>query len=103
MGLKILQCNGKGATQGVVCDGCAPIPPLHKGQQPRAVGADHPLALVPFTQLAAPGFASPPVLQGVVGAGDPQGLACHALEHRGVVGSGQHWGGDVHLLFHSFA
>lgn len=90
VGLKIPQCNGEHATQGIIRDGCAPIPPLQKGQQPRAVGTDHSLtcALL-IIQLAAPGFASPQVLQGVVGAGDLQGLACGALEHCGVVGLGQ--------------
>ena len=98
VGLKIPQRNGECATQGIVHDGRAPIAPLQEGQQPRGVSADHLLAQALFTQLAAPGFASPPVLQEVVGAGDPQGPACRALEHRGVVGSGQLWGGDIHSL-----
>lgn len=89
MGLKIPQCNGECATQGIIRDGRAPIPPLQEGQQPRGVGTDHLLAQTLFTQLAAPGFASPPVLQGVVGTEDTQGPACHALEYCGVLGSGQ--------------
>lgn len=63
------------------------------------MGANHPLARALFIQLAAPGFASPPVLQGVVWAGDLQGPARHTLEHRCVVGSGQLWGGDIPSLF----
>ena len=63
------------------------------------MGANDPLAWAPCLQLAAPGFASPPVLQGVVGAGDLQGPACHTLEHRRVVGPGQLWEGDIPSLF----
>lgn len=99
VGLKIPQRNGECAPQGVIHDGRAPIPPLEERQQPRAVGADHPLARALFIQLAAPGFASPPVLQGVVGARHLQGPARHALEYGGVVGSGQLWGEDTHSLF----
>lgn len=99
VGLKIPQRNGECAPQGIIHDGRAPIPPLQERQQPRAVGADDPLARALFIQLAAPGFASAPVLQGVVGAGDLQGPARHALEYGGVVGSGQLWGGDIHSLF----
>ena len=101
VGLKIPQRDGECAPQGVVRDGRAPVAPLQEGQQP-GVGADHLLAQAFFTQLAAPGFASPPVLQGVVGAGDPQGAAHHALEHRGVVRPGQLWGRDVPSLHHVF-
>lgn len=102
VGLKIPQRDGECAPQGVICDGRAPVAPLQEGQQPRGVGADHLLAQAFFTQLAAPGFASPPVLEGVVGAGDPQGPAHRALEHRGVVRSGQLWGGDVPSLHRVF-
>lgn len=101
VGLKIPQCDGEYATQGIVSDDCAPIPPLQEGQQPQAVGTDHLLARAIFTQLATPGFASPPVHQGVVGAGDLQGPACRALEHRGVVASGQLWGKTfIHAFIH---
>lgn len=99
VGLKVPQCDGEGAPQGVIHDGRAPVPPLQERQQPRAVRADHPLARALLLQLAAPGFASPPVLQGVVGAGDLQGPARRALEHGGVVGSGQLWGGDIRSVF----
>ena len=102
VGLKIPQRDGECAPQGIVRDGSAPVAPLQEGQQPRGVGADHMLAQAFFTQLAAPGFASPPVLQGVVGAGDPQGSAHRALEHRGVVCSGQLWGQDIHALYQVF-
>lgn len=98
VGLKIAQRNGECAAQGIVRDGRAPVAPLQEGQQPGGVGADHMLAQALFAQLAAPGFTSPPVLQGVVGAGDPQGLAGCALEHRGVVCPGQLWGRDTHSL-----
>ena len=63
------------------------------------MGANDPLARALFVHLAAPGFTSPPVLQGVVGTGDLQGPACHTLEHRRVVGSRQLWEGDGHSLF----
>lgn len=89
LGLQVAQCDGEGAPQGVIGDGCAAVPPLQEGQQPPAVCADHPLARALLAQLAAPGLAPPPVCRGVVGAGHAQGLARHALEHGGVVGTGQ--------------
>lgn len=100
--LEVPQRDGERAAQDIVRDGRAPVPHLQERQQPRAVGADHPLAWALCSQLAAPGLALPPVFPGLVGAGHPQRLACQAPEHRGVEASGQLWGGDIRSLFHSF-
>lgn len=94
MGLEVPQRHGEDATQGVIRNGRAPVAPLQEGQQPQAVRADHTLAQALFVRLPAPGLAASPVLCGVIGTGDPQGLALHTLEHCGVVGSGQLCRGD---------